>query len=59
MPGACDQAGLAELLKVLADGELEDLAWQGDRGRQWVGVAACAITTRPPSAAASSGFAAR
>jgi hypothetical protein len=37
VPGAYEQAVLAELREVLADGELDDLAGQGDRGRERVG----------------------
>jgi hypothetical protein len=36
VPGARDQAVLAELGKVLADGEFDDLAGKSDRGREWV-----------------------
>jgi hypothetical protein len=37
VPGVCNQAVLAEFGEVLVDGELDDLAGQGDRGRQRVG----------------------
>ncbi len=33
-PGTRDQAGVAELLKMLVDGEFDHLTWQGDRGWQ-------------------------
>jgi hypothetical protein len=37
MPGARDEAAVAELLQMPFDEELDDLAVRGDRGRQRVG----------------------